>query len=165
LSLSVGESLGRVKRRSAVATGCPDGLLCTLVVALPGERQRQWWLSGDALVELEGRGGLLQAGSRPVDECCGAPVTAIWTAASVGLNAGLRLRAMSAAGRQRPLAPWNWSPLSWRSTPTPDSSPSRPRATGHQPPATSSSGYRAGCRKVLSRWMNLFRVSRQWGGV
>jgi len=59
----VGESLGWVKHRIAVATGRPDSLLCTLVVALPGGRRRWWW-PGDALVELESRGGLLQADSR-----------------------------------------------------------------------------------------------------
>ena len=73
--------VGRVKRRFAVATG----VLRTLVVALPGGRGRQggrvragwrgqararpasragerrrFWLPAEALVELEGRGGLEQ---------------------------------------------------------------------------------------------------------
>jgi len=82
----VEKSVGRVKRRFATASICGgNGLLRALVVALPGGRgrwsgcaragrrgraracpashrdeQRRWRLPAEALVELEGRGGLEQ---------------------------------------------------------------------------------------------------------
>ena len=62
---SVGEPIGRVKRPFSVATGCSARLL------------RHFRAGTDARVAARGpagRGGLRQAGSRPVDECCGAPL-------------------------------------------------------------------------------------------
>jgi len=69
--LSVEEPVGRVKRRFAAAAGCSARFSGHFRAGAGGRGQararpaspadeRRWWLPGDALVELEGRGGLEQ---------------------------------------------------------------------------------------------------------
>ena len=91
------------------------GLVGLRVVAVGRERgdrdERRKAAAGDSrwrlatrrgVVELETLGGLFQASSCLVDQCCGARGAAIRTAASIGFNGRFRLAAMSASGRLLP---------------------------------------------------------------